>query len=56
VAQLAPDAPIPRELVPMARTASRDIVLTDDGGETEVQSAPEAKLPIIYIFRLAHRE
>jgi hypothetical protein len=56
VAPLAPDAPVPRELIPMARTASRDIVLTDDDGETGVQSAPAAKLPIIYTFRLAHRE
>jgi hypothetical protein len=56
VVPLAPNAPIPRELVPMARTASRDIVLTDDDGDTAVQSAPAAKLPIIYTFRLAHRE
>jgi len=56
VAPLAPNAPIPRELVPLARTASRDIVLTDDDGDTAVQSAPTAKLPIIYTFRLAHRE
>jgi hypothetical protein len=56
VAPLAPNAPIPRELAPVARTASRDIVLTDDDGDTGVQSAPTAKLPIIYTFRLAHRE
>ena len=56
VAPLAPNAPIPRELVPMARTASRDIVLTDDDGDRTVQSAPTAKLPIMYTFRLAHRE
>lgn len=56
VAPLAPDAPVPRELVPLARSASRDIVLTDDGDDTAVQSAPTAKLPIIYTFRLAHRE
>ena len=56
VAPLAPDAAVPRELVPMARTASRDIVLTDENGETGVQSATTAKLPIIYTFRLAHRE
>ena len=55
-APLAPDAPVPRELVPLARTASRDIVLTDEDGDTGVQSAPTAKLPIIYTFRLAHRE
>ena len=53
---LPPDAVVPRELVPLARTASRDIVLTDDGDDTGVQSAPNAKLPIIYTFRLAHRE
>jgi len=53
---LPPDAAVPRELVPLARTASRDIVLTDDGDDTAVQSAPNAKLPIIYTFRLAHRE
>ena len=56
VAPLAPNAPMPRELVPLARTASRDIVLTDDNGDTAVQSAPTARLPIIYTFRLAHRE
>jgi hypothetical protein len=56
VAPLAPNAPVPRELVPMARTASRDIVLTEDDGDTQVKSAPTAKLPIIYTFRLAHRE
>jgi len=56
VAPLAPNASIPRELVPMAHTASRDIVLTDDNGDTAVQSAPTAKLPIMYTFRLAHRE
>lgn len=56
VAPLPPNAPVPRELVPLARSASRDIVLTDDGDDTAVQSAPDAKLPIIYTFRLAHRE
>lgn len=56
VAPLPPNAAVPRELVPLARTASRDIVLTDDGDDTGVQSAPAAKLPIIYTFRLAHRE
>ncbi len=55
-APLPPEAAVPRELVPLARTASRDIVLTDDGDDTGVQSAPHAKLPIIYTFRLAHRE
>lgn len=56
VAPLAPDAAVPRELIPLARTASRDIVLTNDGDDTEVQPAPAAKLPLIYTFRLAHRE
>jgi hypothetical protein len=56
VAPLAPDAAVPRELVPFARTASRDIVLTDDGDDTNVQAASSAKLPLIYTFRLAHRE
>jgi hypothetical protein len=56
VAPLPPNAPVPRELVPLARTASRDIVLTDDDGDTQVQSAPTTKLPVIYTFRLAHRE
>ena len=55
-APLPPDAAVPRELVSLARTASRDIVLTDDGDDTGVQSAPNAKLPIIYTFRLAHHE
>jgi hypothetical protein len=56
VAPLAPDAAVPRELVPLARTASRDIVLANDGDDTSIQSAPTAKLPLIYTFRLAHRE
>ena len=56
VAPLAPGSPVPRELVPLARTASRDIILTDDGGSTTVQAAAAAKLPLIYTFRLAHRD
>jgi hypothetical protein len=56
VAPLAPDAAVPRELVPLARTASRDIVLANDGDDTSIQPAPTAKLPLIYTFRLAHRE
>jgi Domain of unknown function (DUF4384) len=56
VAALPPGAAVPRELVPLARTASRDIVLTNDGDDTAIQSAPTAKLPLIYTFRLAHRE
>jgi hypothetical protein len=56
VAPLPPDAAVPRELVPLARTASRDIVLANDGDDTSIQSAPTAKLPLIYTFRLAHRE
>jgi hypothetical protein len=56
VAPLAPGAPMPRELVPLAKTASRDIILTDDGDGTAVQPAATAKLPLIYTFRLAHRE
>jgi hypothetical protein len=56
VAPLGPNATLPRELVPLARTASRDIVLTNDGDDTAVQPAPAAKLPLIYTFRLAHRE
>ena len=56
VAPLAPGSPVPRELVPLARIASRDIILTDDGGSTTVQAAAAAKLPLIYTFRLAHRD
>ena len=56
IAPLPPDAVVPRELVPLARTASRDIVLANDGDDTAIQSAPTAKLPLIYTFRLAHRE
>jgi hypothetical protein len=54
VAPLPPDAAVPRELVPLAKTASRDIILTDDGDGTAVQPGPSAKLPLIYTFRLAH--
>lgn len=56
VAPLAPGAAMPRELVPLAKTASRDIILTDDGDGTVVKPAATAKLPLIYTFRLAHRE
>lgn len=56
IAPLAPGAPVPRELIPLARTASRDIILTDDADGTAVQPAAAAKLPLIYTFRLAHRE
>jgi hypothetical protein len=56
VAPLPPDAPLPRELVPLAKSAARDIILADDGDEVTVKSAPSAKLPLIYTFRLAHLE
>jgi len=54
VAPLPPDAPVPRELVPFAKSAARDIILTDDGDGVTVKPAPSAKLPLIYTFRLAH--
>ena len=54
VAPLPPGAPVPRELVPFARSAARDIILTDDGDGVTVKAAPSAKLPLIYTFRLAH--
>ncbi|WP_263353246.1 DUF4384 domain-containing protein [Acidicapsa acidisoli] len=53
-APLPPDAPVPRELVPFAKSAARDIILTDDGDGVSVKPAPSAKLPLIYTFRLAH--
>jgi hypothetical protein len=56
VAPLAAGASVPRELVPLAQTASRDIILTDDGDDTAVKPAAASKLPLIYTFRLAHRE
>jgi hypothetical protein len=56
VAPLPPNAPVPRELEPLARNAARDIILTDDGDGTAVKPAPSAKLPLIYTFRLAHLE
>jgi hypothetical protein len=56
VAALAAGAAVPQELVPLAGSAARDIILTDDGGETAVGPAAAAKLPLIYTFRLAHRE
>ena len=56
VAPIAPGVALPRELIPLAKTASRDIVLSNDGDDTAIQSAPAAKLPLIYTFRLAHRE
>ncbi len=54
VAPLAPNASVPRELVPLARTAARDIILADDADGVTVKPAPTAKLPLIYTFRLAH--
>lgn len=56
VAPLTSGAAVPRELVPLTKTASRDIILTDDGDGTAVQPASTASLPLIYTFRLAHRE
>lgn len=56
VAPLAPGAAVPRELIPLAKSASRDIILTNDGDGTAVQPASNAKPPFIYTFRLAHRE
>ena len=53
-APLPPDAPVPRELVPFAKSAARDIILTEDGDGVSVKPAPSAKLPLIYTFRLAH--
>jgi hypothetical protein len=53
-APLPPDAPVPRELVPFAKSAARDIILVDDGDGVTVKPAPSAKLPLIYTFRLAH--
>ena len=53
-APLPSDAPVPRELVPFAKSAARDIILTDDGDGVTVKPAPSAKLPVIYTFRLAH--
>jgi len=56
IAPLPPGAPLPRELAPLAGSASRDIILTDDNGAADVQPAAAAKLPLIYTFRLAHRD
>jgi hypothetical protein len=54
VAPLGPNAPVPRELIPLARTAARDIILADDAEGVTVKAAPDARLPLIYTFRLAH--
>jgi Domain of unknown function (DUF4384) len=56
VAPLAADAPVPRELIPAAKSASRDIVITDDDHDIDIRTSPSAKLPLIYTFRLAHLE
>lgn len=53
-APLPPNAPVPRELAPFAKSAARDIILTEDGDGVTVKPAPSAKLPLIYTFRLAH--
>lgn len=54
IAPLPPNASVPRELVPLARSAARDIILADEGDDVTVKAAPSAKLPLIYTFRLAH--
>jgi len=54
VAPLPPNASVPRELIPLARTAARDIILSGDDDGVTVKTAPSAKLPLIYTFRLAH--
>jgi hypothetical protein len=54
VAPLPPNAQVPRELIPLARTAARDIILADDADGVTVKPAATAKLPVIYTFRLAH--
>lgn len=54
VAPLPPNAAVPRDLVPLARTAARDIILAGDDEGVTVKAAPSAKLPLIYTFRLAH--
>ena len=54
VRPLPSDAAVPRELIPFAKSAARDIILTDDGDGVTVKPAPSAKLPLIYTFRLAH--
>lgn len=56
VAPLSPDSPVPRELAPLAKTAARDIILSDEGDGTAVKPGLSAKLPLIYTFRLAHLE
>jgi Domain of unknown function (DUF4384) len=53
-APLPPGAPVPRELVRFAKSAARDIILTDDSDGVTVKPGPSAKLPLIYTFRLAH--
>jgi hypothetical protein len=56
VAPLAPDSPVPRELAPLAKTAARDIILSEEEDGTAVKPGLSAKLPLIYTFRLAHLE
>jgi hypothetical protein len=51
VAPLPGNAELPREIAPLAGTASRDIFLSDDDGDTTIKAE---KLPLIYTFRLAH--
>jgi hypothetical protein len=51
VAPLPGNAELPREIAPLAGSASRDILLSEDGGDTTIKAA---QLPLIYTFRLAH--
>jgi hypothetical protein len=54
-ARLPHDAQLPAPLVPLAGSASRDIVVTKKKGSTNVASPAGASSPVIYTFRLAHR-
>jgi hypothetical protein len=54
-APLPQGAALPRELGPLAASASRDIILSEDEAGTEVGPGASGKLPLIYTFRLAHR-
>lgn len=54
VTPLGADAPLPTQLKPYSRMATRDIIVSEDEDGAAVRPLPTAKLPLIYSFRLAH--
>ena len=54
-AAVAPGAVLPAPLVPLAGSASRDIVFSKKKGQATVEVAGSSIAPMLYTFRLAHQ-